>query len=143
MSNNARLLFEELQNLKYEPEFFDCQIKECPGTGVKFKYRILSGSRVNDTVILGLVIPDTVGDWPEITPHWIHICPPDSVLEEQVKANRGNGRGTVRRYEDQEGVEWMAISAPVKDIWDKIDEPDGKNMNTYLELHVSRIWGAR
>ena len=37
----------------------------------------------------------------------------------------------------------MAISAPVKDFWDQIEDPDGKNMATYIERHVRRIWGAR
>ena len=80
-------------------------------------------------MLLGLVIPDVVGAWPEVTPHWIHIYPPDSVLEEQVQANRGGGQhGCVERYEDEDGVEWMAISAPVRDFWDQIDDPNGKSV---------------
>ena len=143
MNDNAQLLFGELKQLDYKPEFFDCPIKECSGKGVKFEYQIIDGSRSDETVVLGLVIPESMGAWPEVTPHWIHICPPDSVLEEQVQANRGNNQGTIRRYKDQEGIEWLAISAPVKDFWDQIEEPNGKNVATYLERHVRRVWGAR
>lgn len=143
MTDNVQLMSEELRSLNYEPESFVCPLAECSGKGIKFQYRIVDGSRTGETVMLGLVIPVEAGAWPEVTPHWVHICPPDTVLEEQVQAHRGNGRGTVRRYLDQEGVEWMAISAPVKDFWDQIEDPNGKNMATYLELHVRRVWGAR
>ena len=95
-------------------------------------------------MLLGLVIPDAAGAWPEGTPHWVHISPPDSVLEEQVQAIRGNGhRGCVERYEDEDGVGWLAISAPVTDFWDQIDTPNGKTVKTYLERHIRRIWAAR
>ena len=143
MTDNVQLLSDELRRLDYEPEPFECQIDVCSGQGVKFQYRIVDGSRVEETVMLGLVIPDQTGDWPEITPHWLHICPPDNVLAEQVMANRGNAQGVVRRYQDKEGTEWMAISAPVNDFWDQIEDPDGKNMSTYIERHVRRIWDAR
>ena len=143
MSENGRLLSDELDRLGYKPQPFSTPMRHCPGEGVKFKYRIKDGSRIGETVLLGLVIPDVAGAWPEIAPHWIHISPPDSVLREQVQANRGDGQGCVERYEDQEGIEWMAISAPVKDFWDQIDEPNGKSAETYLERHIRCIWAAR
>ena len=145
MSDNTQLMREELQQLGYEPKSFESSLAECPGEGVKFQYEILDGSRAGETVTLGLVIPVIAGEWPEATPHWIHISPPDSVLAEQVQAHRGNGRGsgTVRYHQDDEGTEWMAISAPVRDFWDQIKEVNGKNMVTYLDQHMRRIWGAR
>ena len=143
MNDNAQLHSDELCRLDYEPEPFECQLDVCSGKGVKFRYRIVDGSRARETVMLGLVIPEQTGTWPETTPHWLHICPPDNVLAEQVMANRGNQKGVVHRYEDQEGAEWMAISAPVKYFWDQIEDPDGKNMATYIERHIRRIWGAR
>ena len=143
MIENARLLAEELKRLGYAPERFNIPIAKRPGEGVKFEYLIKDGSRTGETVVLGLVISDKEGAWPEATPHWIYICPPDSVLAEQVQAHRGNGQGCVKCDKDQEGVEWMAISAPVKDFWDQIEESNGKNVATYLERHVRRIWSAR
>ena len=89
-------------------------------------------------MLIGLVVPESRGTWPEATPHWILISPVDTVLEEQVKA-----KGSVERYEDEDGVKWMAISAPVKDFWDKIEPPDSKSVKTYIERHIRRIWDAR
>ena len=143
MNENVRLLFEELKDLGYEPEYLCCQLDVCTGEGARFTYEITDGSRSGESVLLGLVIPETASTWPEGTPHWIHISPPDSVLEEQVQAHRGNAQGNTRRYTDQEGVEWLLISAPVKDFWDQIEEPNGKNMSTYLERHIKRIWSYR
>ena len=138
MADNVQLLSEELKRLGYLPQWFATPMQHCPGEGIKFEYRIEDGSRTGETVMLGVVIPKDAGTWPEATPHWIHISPPDSVLEEQVRA-----QGTAERYKDDNGVEWMAISAPVKDFWDQIDEPNGKNAKTYIERHVRRIWAAR
>lgn len=138
MSESAQLLAEELQNLNYEPEIFVSAMHHCPGEGVKFKYRIEDGSRSGEEVLIGLVVPESRGTWPEVTPHWILISPVDTVLEEQVKAT-----GSAERYKDEDGIEWMAISAPVKDFWDKIEPPDSKSVKTYIERHIRRIWDAR
>ena len=144
MSENSRLFSEELVRLGYKPQPFSTSMPQCRGEGVKFEYSIKDGSRIGDTVLLGLVILKTAGAWPEATPHWIHISPPDSVLGEQVQARRTDGsQGCVKWYKDIDGVEWMAISAPVSDFWDQIDEPNGKSVKTYLERHIRRIWAAR
>ena len=138
MSENARLLAEELIDLGYEPENFVSKMQHCQGEGVKFEYPIEDGSQSGEKVLIGLVVPESRGTWPEATPHWILISPVDTVLEEQVKA-----KGSVERYEDEDGVKWMAISAPVKDFWDKIEPPDSKSVKTYIERHIRRIWDAR
>lgn len=144
MSENSRLLSEELDCLGYKPQSFSTSMVHCPGEGVKFEYKIKDGSRIGEKVMLGLVIPDTAGAWPEATPHWIQISPPDSVLGEQVQAHRADGnQGCVAWHKDVDGVEWMAISAPVSDFWDLIDDPNGKCVKTYLERHIRRIWAAR
>lgn len=139
MADNAQRLFEELANLGYQPQYFECPLKASTGRGVKFCYAIPDGSRTGEMVTIGLVIPDEVGDWPEIAPHWVHIFPLDSVIEEQVKGQNGS----VKHYSDQDGTDWMAISAPVSDFWDQIDDPNGKNAKTYIDHHLRRIWGAR
>ena len=143
MSERERLLTEELRNLGYEPESFVSTMRHCRGEGVKFEYQIMDGSRSGEKVLIGLVVPDSRGTWPEVTPHWILISPGDTVLEEQVRANRGGQQGSVERYVDEDGVEWMAISAPVNDFWDKIEPPDSKSVKTYIEWHIRRIWDAR
>ena len=143
MSKNAVLFSCELGLLGYTPQPFYTAMRHCPGEGVKFEYRIKDGSRTGETVLLGVVIPDGVGAWPEVTPHWIHISPPDSVLAEQVQANRDGQHGCVEWYNDADGIEWIAISAPVTDFWDQIDDPNGKSVETYLERHIRRIWAAR
>lgn len=143
MDDSIKPLFHELRNLGYEPRTFQTAMRHCPGTGLSFDYEITDGSRKGQNVVLGFVIPANAGVWPEATPHWIHISPIDSVLEQQVLANRGNSSGSVERYQDVDGREWMAISAPVKDFWDKIDTPDGKNAAAYIQQHIRRIWAAR
>lgn len=143
MSKSARLLAEELRSLGYEPEIFVSTMHHCVGEGVKFEYQIEDGSRSGEKVLIGLVVPEPRGTWPEATPHWILISPVDIVLEEQVQANRGGQQGSVERYVDEEDVEWMAISAPVKDFWDKIEPPDSKSVKTYIKRHIRRIWDAR
>lgn len=138
MGGNARRLAASFREAGYDPKPFTSSMQHSVGDGIRFEYPITDGSRAGETVWLGLVIPESVGDWPEVAPHWIHIAPPDHVLEEQVLV-----RGSVERYRDSEGTEWMAISAPVSDFWDQIDEPDGKNAKTYTDRHLRRIWGAR
>ena len=139
MSENAGLFAGELSHLGYTPQSFSTPMQHCPGEGVKFEYRVKDGSRTGETVILAVVIPDGAGTWPEVAPHWIHISPPDSVIAEQVQGQNG----CVEWYKDGDGIEWMAISAPVTDFWDQIDDPNGKSVKTYLERHIRRIWAGR
>ena len=141
MSKNAELLAEDLRGLGFAPEPFAPPEEHRVGDGVKFEYRIEDGSRQRQTVLLGLALPDKVGVWPELAPHWVYVSPPDEVLAEQVRG--ASSPGVVREYEEDTGVAWMAISAPPSDFWDGIDTPGGKNMKTYLERHIRRIWSAR
>lgn len=141
MSENARLLAEELRLLRYEPEPFNATQIRSIGEGIKFTYRIESGSRVGQTVLLGLAVPDRRGAWPEVTPHWVCLSPPDNILEEQVKG--APQPAAVKHWEDDVGTSWMAISAPPDDFWDKIERPEDKNMETYLKRHINRIWSTR
>ena len=143
MSENTELMFKELEYLDYKPERFSSSMRHCQGEGVKFEYVIKDGSRSGEKVMIGLVVSDSRGTWPEVAPHWILVSPIDTVLEEQVKANRNGQQGSAERYTDKNGVEWMAISAPVADFWDQIEPPDSKSIRTYLERHMRRIWGAR
>ena len=80
MQENVRLLSDELEGLGYTPQRFATTMQHCRGEGIKFEYRIADGSRTGETVLLGLVIPDSVGAWPEGTPHWIPFLRPMASL---------------------------------------------------------------
>ncbi|MCY4300973.1 MAG: hypothetical protein OXC68_04440 [Aestuariivita sp.] len=50
--------------------------------------------------------------------------------------------GAVQTFQYADGLDWMAISAPPSDFWDQIDTPNGKNMETYLNRHIRKIWST-
>ena len=51
MSENGRLLSDELNRLGYKPQPFSTPMRHCPGEGVKFEYRIKDGSRIGETAV--------------------------------------------------------------------------------------------
>ena len=141
MSKNSKRMAAELVALCYRPEPFKAPEQQGGSDGIRFDYRIEDGSRVGETVTLAVAVHENEGEWPEVAPHWVYISPPDPVLAEQV---RGSKRpGAVEIYQCAEGHDWMAISAPPNDFWDRIDTPGGKNMSAYLDKHIRRIWRAR
>ena len=141
MSKNTERMTAELVTLRYLPSPFKVPQDQGGADGVSFEYRIEDGSRNGDTVTLAVAVHENEGDWPEVAPHWIYVSPPDDVLEEQVKGSKHPG--AVQKHECENGRTWLAISSPPSDFWDQIDMPDGKNMRTYLERHIRRIWRAR
>lgn len=141
MSRNAERMAAELVALKYRPKPFTTPAEQGGAEGVRFEYRIQDGSRSGETVTLGLALRQDEGEWPEVAPHWLYLSPPDKVLEEQVRGSRP--KGVVKHYELEDGLNWMAISAPPSDFWDQIEKPEGKSMRTYLDRHVRRIWSPR
>ena len=62
---------------------------------------------------------------------------------ELVKGARSPG--AIQTSQCADGLDWMAISVPRRatSMRDQIDTPNGKNMKTYLNRHVRRIWSAR
>lgn len=141
MSQNSERMGAELAGLDYRPEPFTAPKEQGGAEGVRFDYRIEDGSRAGETVTLGLALHPNEGEWPEVAPHWLYLSPPDDVLAEQVKGSRPPG--VVNHYEGEDGIAWMAISAPPRDFWDQVATPDGKSMKTYLDRHVRRIWRVR
>lgn len=141
MSQNSERMAAELVGLGYRPEPFTAPEAQGGAEGVRFEYRIADGSRAGETVNLGLAQHPNEGEWPEVAPHWLYLSPPDGVLAEQVKGSRPHG--VVNLYRGEDGLDWMAVSAPPRDFWDQIDTPDGKNMATYLDRHIRRIWRVR
>lgn len=141
MSGNAQRMSAELKALDYEPAPFTAPEQQGGGAGVQFDYIVEDGSRCGETVRLAVALHENEGKWPEVAPHWVYVSPPDRVLAELVKGSPSPG--VVGHYDGENGRIWMAISAPPSDFWDSIDTPDGKNMATYLERHIRRIWSAR
>ncbi len=140
MSKNSERMTKELAEANYQPSPFIAPSQQGGADGVRFEYRIKDGSRAGDTVTLAIAVHENEGEWPEIAPHWLYVSPPDTVLVEQVKG--AYPPGAVEIYRCSEGQDWMAVSAP-PDFWDQIDTPDGKNIRTYLDRHIRRIWRAR
>ena len=141
MSRNSERMLAELLELGYRPGPFTAPQEQGGADGVKFEYRILDGSRETDIVTLAVAVHDDEGEWPEVAPHWVYLSPPDDVLAELVKGSRPPG--AVANFEYENGHVWMAFSAPPSDFWDQIDTQHGKNMTTYLNNHIRRIWSAR
>ena len=141
MSTNSERMAAELVGLGYRPGPFTAPREQGGADGVRFEYRIKDGSRKGDTVTLAVAVHKNEGEWPEVAPHWVYLSPADDVLAEQVKG--AQSPGAVANFECDNRQAWMAISAPPGDFWDQIDTKDGKNMRTYLERHIRRIWSAR
>ena len=141
MSTNSERMEAELVGLGYRTDPFTAPQEQGGADGVRFEYRIEDGSRDGDTVTLAVAVHENEGKWPEVAPHWVYLSPPDDVLAEQVKGSKPPG--VVEKYKFENGQVWMAISAPPSDFWDRIDTTGGKNMRTYLDRHIRRIWSAR
>ena len=141
MSYNSERIAAELAELRYTTSPFAAPEQQGGAAGVRFPYRIEDGSRAGETVTLALAMHQNEGEWPEVAPHWLYLSPPDPVLEELVKGSRSPG--AIQIFQCADGLDWMAISAPPSDFWDQIDTPNGKNMETYLNRHIRRIWSAR
>lgn len=141
MSKNSEQMAAELNELNYQTSPFTAPKEQGGAEGVRFPYSIQDGSRAGETVTIAVAVHENEGEWPEVAPHWLYLSPPDEVLEEQVKGSESPG--AVQSFECADGLQWMAISAPPSDFWDRIDADGEKNMETYLERHVRRIWSVR
>lgn len=141
MSTNKERMTAELAGLDYVPRPFTAPQEQGGAAGVQFDYAIQDGSRTGEMVTLAVALHENEGQWPEVAPHWVYVSPPDGVLAEQVKGSASPG--VVKHFPGENGETWMAVSAPPSDFWDVIDTPNGKNMETYLERHIRRIWEAR
>ncbi len=141
MSSNSERFAAELVALGYRTSPFAAPEQQGGADGVRFPYCIEDGSRTGEIVTLALAMHQDEGEWPEVAPHWLYLSPPDLVLAELVKGSRSPG--AIQTFQCAHGLDWMAISAPPSDFWDQIDTPNGKNMETYLNRHIRRIWGPR
>ena len=123
MSDDTSQLRKELEDLGYQ-----VSVRESPqGTVVEFDYLVEAGSRKGETFKLGISFQEA--GYPEYPPHWIHTSPP---------VNDGLG-GVVERYHSGDGQEWVAMSRPPKERWDRLPV---KDMRNYLNEHVRRFWNC-
>ena len=120
MSDSVGKVRTELVSLGYRPFEFDWQ----NGRVVAFDYRIEVGSHTGTQVFVGISFQEE--GYPEYPPHWIHVSPPI--------ADR-HGGGT--RYTTSDRKEWLAMSRPPGKFWDQLPKRD---MQTYIQEHLRRIW---
>ena len=119
--NQTERIRMELEGSGYPTQVFEWN----QGTVIAFEYQMECGSHAGKTVHIGVSNPD--GEYPEYPPHWVHISPP-----------LDDGRGGAKEiYQDPEGRQWLAMSRPPSDFWDR--RPT-KHMSVYVKEHIGRIW---
>ena len=121
MSKDVEKIQAELNDLGY-----DTAVRGSgQGTVVEFDYRVETGTRRGELFRIGISMHK--GVYPEYPPHWIHVSP--LVSDGQP--------GGVRHYQTDDGWQWIAMSRPPSDLWDRLPNKDMKN---YLEGHMRRFW---
>ena len=113
-----------MQDLGYETEVRNSS----QGMVVEFDYKVETGTNRGGLFRIGISMHK--GVYPEYPPHWIHISPPVS---------DGQPRG-VKPYQTDDGRQWVAMSRPPGDLWDRLPNED-KDMKNYLQEHMRRFWG--
>ena len=124
-------MFENVDRIKAELEAmgYETAMSESPqGKVVSFEYVVETGSQKDKPFRLGLSFQ---GDepYPEYPPHWIHLTPP---------VDDGKG-GVVQQYIDDRQREWVALSRPPAEVWDRLPT---KHMYAYLNEHLRRFWNS-
>ena len=92
---------------------------------VSFQYEIEVGSHKGKGVSVGVSFQEE--GYPDYPPHWIHVSP-------RLDDQRG---GSVQNYADGEGRQWLAMSRPPGELWDRLPT---KHMASFISEHLRRIW---
>ena len=121
MSDSIDRVKAELESLGYRTAEYDSS----QGRVVSFCYEIEAGSRRGEQVMVGVSFQEE--GYPEYPPHWIHVTPP-------IPDGKA---GVLQSYRDSSGREWLAMSRPPGDLWDRIPT---KHMRAYISEHLRRIW---
>ena len=124
MSDNIYRIKRELESLGYATQLSDSP----QGKVVSFNYIVEAGTRTGELATVGISMQG-IEPYPEYPPHWIHVTPP---------LDDGKG-GVVTKYHDNNGREWVALSRPPSDIWDRLPT---KHMYAYLNEHLRRFWNG-
>jgi len=122
MASNADKIQRELEGTGLAPFRFRAPTGQ---EVIAFDYTIETGTHQGETVRVGVSDPD--GEYPEYPPHWLHVSPP-------LNDNKG---GAVQTYQTSDGRQWLAMSRPPGDIWDRLPT---KHMSMYVQEHLRRIW---
>lgn len=122
MSNNIDRIKAELESLGYETSLSDSP----QGKVVSFPYIVPTGTHKDKEVRLGISMQGSES-YPEYPPHWIHVKPP---------IDDGKG-GSVGKYHDENGQEWIAMSRLPGELWDQLPT---KHMMGYVNEHLRRFW---
>lgn len=120
MDENIAKMQAELEAAGYQTQTFQSP----QGLTVIFDYELECGNHVGETIKVGISGPD--GSYPEYPPHWVHVSPPIS-----------DGKSTHAAYQGPDGQTWLPMSRPPNDFWDKLKT---KNMETYIQEHLRRLW---
>ena len=131
MGTDVDAVISELKALGYSPFTME-EPQEARGV-IFFDYLISDGKYRGETVLLGISFR-TPG-YPEYPPHWIHVSPAHH-----------DGRGGVGsqyrcKVRNGEEYEFMSLSRPPKDFWDKLPTKN-KNINNYLNMHLDRFFSS-
>ena len=121
MSDSASRVFAELMTLGLQPYMHQARGEPL----VCLEYEIETGSYAGATVTIGLRFQEE--GYPEYPPHWIHVSPP---------LDDGQG-GVTERYSDADGREWIAMSRPPGDMWDRLPT---KHMSYFISEHLRRVF---
>ena len=124
MSDNIDRINDELKFLGYET----CLSDSPQGKVVSFTYRVEVGPHKDKQFTLGISMQGSES-YPDYPPHWIHLTPP-------IDDGRG---GSINRYPDENGQEWIALSRPPGELWDQLAT---KHMRGYLNEHIRRFWNG-
>ena len=117
---------KELESLGYDPDVVEGDTVSGPQRIVTFEYRVPTGRFKNKTYMVGVSTQCEAVGYPEVPPHWIFVSPP--IFDTRDGNNHGlNTFG---------GKQWVALSRPPNEFWDRVSE---KGMKAYLE-HLARVW---
>ena len=122
MYSNIDKIKAELESLGYRTFTFDSPL----GETVSFPYKVEVGSHKGERVMLAISMQGAE-QYPEYPPHWIHLSPP-------IDDHKG---GSVQTYFDTNGREWIAMSRPPAEVWDRLPT---KHMSAYLNEHLRLFW---
>ena len=121
MSESIDRIQAELESLGYDTFLFNGP----RGAVVSFEYTIETGTHKGEQVKIGVSFQEV--DYPEYSPHWVHVSPPI-----------GDGKlGVIERHSDPDGRDWLAMSRPPGDFWDRLRT---KHMYAFINEHLRRIW---
>ena len=121
---------KDVENIRAELEVlgYDTAVRDSgQGTVVEFDYEVETGTKRGNLFRIGISMHK--GTYPEYPPHWIHVSPPVS----------DGLTGGVQPYQTNDGRQWVAMSRPPSDLWDRLPNKD-KDMRNYLQGHVRRFW---